>query len=145
MLSRSFQHQSQVCQLIPNQTIHCPIIYVYLKKFLNKIFECSDNNPGEYSRCILQPKRHHGVLEATPFSNKCHFMLILFCHPYLVITKKSICKRVHFMSAYSFEYFICEWCWKWIMHTCIIQFSQINIDLNFSCFLVLNHHRTNPF
>ena len=31
------------------------------------------------------------------------------------------------------------------MHTSINQFSQIDIDSNFTCFLVLDHHRTDPF
>ena len=79
--------------MVPNQTIHYPIIHVNLKKFLNKIFTCSNGNSRKYRRCILQHKRHHCVLEATPFRKKCHFMSIFFCDSYLVITKNPSIKE----------------------------------------------------
>ena len=31
------------------------------------------------------------------------------------------------------------------MHTCIVQFSQINTNSNFTYFLILDHHRIDPF
>ena len=54
MLLTSLEHQLQVFQVVPNQTIHYAIIHVSLKQVLNKIFKRSDNNSRKYRRCIIQ-------------------------------------------------------------------------------------------
>ena len=123
MLLTPFQHQVQVFQVILNQPVYYPIIHINLQEFLNKIFECNDKDPREYRRCILQPKENHCVLKTTPFANKCGFMVVFLCNSYLVITKKSVCKRVHLLTAYSFKNLIHEQCRKGIMHSSIVQLS----------------------
>ena len=131
--------------MILDQSVDYPVIYIYLQKILNKIFKCSDDNPREYRRCILQPKGHHCVLKATPFGDKCGFVAVFLCNFYLVIIKKSICKRVHLLTTYPFKDLICKGSWKRIMHTGIIQLSQVDTNVNLFSLLVLNHHRDYPF
>ena len=77
---------------------------------MNEIFKCRDNNLRNDYRHILQPKRHHRVLEAALLSDERGFMSILLGDSDLVITQKPICKGVHFLTTYSFKYLISEQC-----------------------------------
>ena len=107
--------------MVFNQAIDDPVIHIYLHEFLNKIFKYSNNYVGEYSRCILQPKWHDGILETSPLGEKRSLMVILLHNLDLVVSQKGIREIIHLLTTYAFKNFIWKRGREWIMHACIIQ------------------------
>ena len=130
--------------MVFNQAIDGPAIHIYLQEFLNKIFKYNDNYAGEYNGCILQHKWHDGILETDPLGDKCSLMVIHLCNSDLVVSWKAICEGIYLLAAYAFQDFIYKRSREWIVHTRIIQLSQINTNADFTSLLVLDHHRDYP-
>ena len=121
MLPMSFQHQSQIIQMVFNQGIDSLVVHIYLQEFLNKIIKYNDDYMREYSGCILQPKWHDGILEMAPLNDDYSLMVILLCNLDLVVSQKAICEGIYLLATYAFQDFICKRGQERIMYTCIIQ------------------------
>jgi hypothetical protein len=53
---------------------------------MNKILECSNDDPRKDIRGILQPKGNDIIRKQTPLSTKNGFMVILFSDHNLIVT-----------------------------------------------------------
>lgn len=124
-----------------DQSKHHLIVKVYLQKFMNEVFECRNDYAEKNRWCILQPKRHYGVIKTSPFSHKGHLASILKRNFDLMVPGEPISDKVCFLATYIIQNLVSEWGRERITHTSIIQFPNI---YTYSCFFLLliflNHY-----
>ena len=128
-----------------NQSKHYLIVKVYFQKFMNYILERCDDYTRKDHRRVLQPKRHHHILEASPFSHEGHLTSILQHDLHLMVLKEPISERIRFLAANIIQDLIDERSLEGIMHAGIIQFPEIYAyPYFFLLLLFLNHYRAYP-
>ena len=92
---------------------------------MNEILEYHDDYTPKDHRRVLQPKRHHCILEASPFCHKGRLTPILRCNLDLMVPREPICEHICFLAANIIQDLINEWSWEGIMHAGIIQLPKI--------------------
>ena len=90
-------------------------MYVLLKR--------GDDYSRKYSRCILQPEGHDSILEGSHLGRKGCLMSVFWGNSDLMVARKTIGKRVHFLTPDIVEHFVCKGGGKRIMQAGIIDFS----------------------
>ena len=90
-------------------------MYIFLKR--------RDDDSRKYSKCILQPKGHNSILKGSHFGSKGCLMSIFWSNSDLMVARKTIGKRVHFLTPNIVEHFVCKGGGKRIMQAGIIEFS----------------------
>ena len=71
-------------------------------------------------------------------------MAILLCNSDLLVSQKTIREGIHLLTANPFKDLISKRTWEQIMHTCIIQLSEVDIIADFVGILIMDHHRAYP-
>lgn len=72
------------------QSKHCPIIKIYLQKFVNELFKHCDDYVRENYWHILKSKKHWRILETSPLSRKGHLTLVFWHDINLMVPREPI-------------------------------------------------------
>lgn len=67
---------------------------------MNDVFECCNDYTRKNHWCILQPKRHYGVLKTSLFIHKGHLASILKNNFDLMVPIEPISERLFFLATY---------------------------------------------
>ena len=98
VLVTPFQHHFEALNMILNEPKYYPIVEVYLKKFMNKIFEGNHYYPGKDSRRILESKGNYCVLETTPLHHKGYILSIFLGDFDMMVSKEPISEWINFLT-----------------------------------------------